>query len=60
MTEESPKRPKSGVTSNDELRELVDEWREFAEPSGWDGYSKGVREGIESCADELEAVLEDE
>ena len=43
---------------DEELEALVEEWREFAEPPGWDEYSKGVREGTMASADELEAVIE--
>jgi len=43
----------------EELEALADEWEEFAEPSGWDGYSDGVRDATMSCAEELREVLAD-
>ena len=42
-----------------ELEELVEEWEEFAEPHGWDGYSNGVREATAACAEALEEVIEE-
>lgn len=44
----------------EDLEALVKEWRDFADVSGWDGYSQGVREATEACADELAEVLDDE
>lgn len=46
------------LDQQDDLQELVQEWREFAEPNGWDEYSDGVRDASVSCADELQDVLE--
>jgi len=48
-----------GYVPKDDLRELVDEWNEAAEWAYADGKP---REGdaVGMCADELEAVLEDE
>ena len=57
MTEESPKRSKSGVTPNDELRELIDEWRN---PPEWMYESASEEKAVEMCADELEQVIDDE
>ena len=56
MTQEHPEQPKKVPIG--ELKELVEEWRAFADSDGWDGYSRGVNEASESCANELEEVLE--
>jgi len=58
MTDESPKRPKeTGVTSNAELRELIDEWRSDAEAI--EQATNTVPNALHHCADDLEALLED-
>ena len=44
-------------TPNDELQNLIEDWKEFADVHGWDEYSNGVRDGVKSCAKELEELL---
>ena len=58
MTDESPKRPKeTGVTSNAELRALIDEWRDDAEQIE---QATGVYPpALTECAADLEALIED-
>ena len=61
MTDESPKRPKeTGVTSNAELRALIDEWRTWIEEKEEQQHGQTIAtKEVEKCADDLEALLED-
>jgi len=51
-------RDASGVTPNDELRALIDEWREKANEARQEGLN-GYHHAVKDCADELEALLDD-
>jgi ribosome-binding protein aMBF1 (putative translation factor) len=48
------------ATDNKKLRELVKEWRKKAKADTFSSYQNGVTTGQELCADELEAIIEDE
>jgi len=59
MTAETPEREMYRLPK-DEVDELVDGWREYARNNvEWHEYNQGVHEGIESCANELEELLEE-
>jgi len=49
----------SGKVSKSELEECVERWREAAKWAEDAGYWKEA-DGINSCADEIEALIEDE
>jgi len=40
-----------------DLRELIDEWGVFAGVTDWNDYNKGVSDGVNGCAKELEELV---
>jgi len=53
---------KADTVPADKLRQLVAEWRGFADSETWGDHPKanGMYESFERCADELEQVIEDD
>ena len=56
MTQELPEQP--GRVPVGELRALVEDWREFTDVAETTEYSEGINNGVDSCADAIERVIE--
>jgi len=49
----------TGAVPTEDLRELVERWRDDDTDYVWDDYLEGVNDGSNACADELEALLDE-
>ena len=58
MTDEIPTGDPTTVPVS-ELEELVGWWEQYADTGTWDEYSQGVNEGINSCAVELQELIDE-
>jgi hypothetical protein len=56
MTAENPEEP--GRVPVSDLRELIGEWGQFTDVTDWNDYNKGVSDGVNGCAKDLEELVE--